>query len=110
MSIRLAFCWARMRRDFFQFHASTKWPLAAEVLTGVAALYAIEAEIRGQPAEHRRQVRQQRSRPIVEALHDWLHVHIDKVSGAAAFVAKAIGWWIRCVPGGRIGRPFGNVG
>ena len=26
----------------------------------------------------------------------------------AAFVAKAIGRWIRCVPGGPIGRPFGQ--
>jgi len=26
----------------------------------------------------------------------------------ADIVAKAIGWWIRCVPGGRIGRPFGE--
>ena len=88
-SIRLAFCWAHMRRDFFQFHASTKSPLAAEVLTRVAALYAIEAEIRGQSAEHRRQVRQQRSRAIVEALHDWLHVHLDRVSGASD-LAKAM--------------------
>jgi transposase len=61
-----------MRRAFFQFHASTKSPLAAEVLARVAALYAIEAEIRGHPAEHRRRVRQERSRPIVDALHAWL--------------------------------------
>ena len=38
-SIRLAFCWAHMRRDFFQFHASTKSPLAADLLSQVAALY-----------------------------------------------------------------------
>jgi hypothetical protein len=71
-----------MRRDFFHFHASTKSPLAAEVLRCIAALYAIEAEIRGQPAERRWQVRQQRSRPIVEGLHDWLRDHIDKVLNA----------------------------
>ena len=45
-----------MRRDFFQFHASTKSPLAAEVLARVATLYAIEAEIRGQSAERRRRI------------------------------------------------------
>jgi len=98
MSIRLAFCWAHMRRDFFQFHASTKSPLAAEVLTRIAALYAIEAEIRGQSAELRWQVRHQRSRPIVEALHDWLHVHIDKVSGASD-LAKAMRYALRHWPG-----------
>ena len=93
-SIHLAFCWAHMRRDFFQFHASTKSPLAAEVLARVAALYAIEAEIRGQSAEHRRRIRQQRSRPIIEALHDWLHDHIDRVSGASD-LAKAMRYTIR---------------
>jgi len=82
-SVRLAFCWVHMRRAFFQFHASTKSPLAAEVLKRVAALYAIEAEIRAQPAEERRRVRQDRSRPIVEELHDWLRTHIDRVSGAS---------------------------
>ena len=35
---------------------------------GFARSIAIEAEIRGHPAEHRRAVRQERSRPIVEAL------------------------------------------
>jgi transposase len=114
-SIRLAFCWAElpkvppaaaggmaaeghMRRDFFQFHASTKSPLAAEVLTRVAALYGIEAEIRGRSAEQRRQVRQERSRPIVEALHEWLQIHIQRVSGASD-LAKAMRYALRHWPG-----------
>jgi len=71
-SITLAFCWAHMRRPFYDFYLSTKSPLAATVLERIRELYAIEAEIRGHPAEHRRQVRQTRSRPIVEALHAWL--------------------------------------
>ena len=96
--VRLAFCWTHMRRPFFQFHASTKSPLAAEVLKRVAALYAIEAEIRGQPAEERRRIRQDRSRPIVEALHDWFRTHIDRVSGASD-LAKAIRYAIRHWPG-----------
>jgi hypothetical protein len=97
-SVRLAFCWAHMRRSFFQFHASTKSPLAAEVLTRVAALYAIEAEIRGHSAEHRRQLRQERSRPIVEALHAWLLDHVERVSGVSD-LAKAMRYAIRHWPG-----------
>jgi transposase len=93
-SIRLAFCWAHMRRDFFQFHASTKSPLAAEVLTRVAALYAIEAEVRGRSAEHRQRIRQERSRPIVEALHEWLQDHVERVSGSSD-LAKAMRYAIR---------------
>jgi hypothetical protein len=87
-----------MRRGFFQFHASTQSPLAAEVLTRVASLYAIEAEIRGHPPEHRHRVRQERSRPIVETLYDWLHAHLDRVSGTSD-LAKAMRYAIRHWPG-----------
>ena len=69
-------------------------PLAAEVLTRVAGLYAIEAEIRGRTAEQRRQARQARSRPIVEALHDWLRVHVERVSGVSE-LAKAMRYALR---------------
>lgn len=93
-SVRLAFCWAHMRRGFFEFHASTKSPLAAELLARVAALYAIEAEIRGHPAEHRRRVRQERSRPIVEALRDWLHDQVPRLPGGSE-LAKAMRYAIR---------------
>ena len=82
-SVRLAFCWAHMRRGFYDFYISTKSPLAAEVLARIRTLYAIEAEIRGYPAEHRRCVRQERSRSIVEALHVWLEDHLPRVSGAS---------------------------
>ena len=93
-SVTLAFCWAHMRRPFFEFHASTQSPLAATVLAEIARLYAIEAEIRGQSAERRRQVRQERSRPIVEALHAWLLEHVERVS-AVSDLAKAIRYALR---------------
>jgi hypothetical protein len=88
-SVTLAFCWAHMRRAFYEFHVSTKSPLAAWVLAKVGELYAIEAEIRGHAAEHRRHVRQERSRPIVEALHTWLQDHVGRVS-AVSELAKAM--------------------
>jgi hypothetical protein len=97
-SVTLAFCWAHMRRGFYDFWASTKSPLAAEVLARVRELYAIEAEIRGHPAENRRRVRDERSRPIVDALHTWLHQHIDRVS-AVFHLAKAMRYAIRHWPG-----------
>ncbi len=93
-SVRLAFCWTHMRRPFFEFHANTQSPLAAAVLGEIARLYAIEAEIRGQPAERRWQVRQERSRPIVEALHAWLEDHAGRVS-AVSDLLKAIRYALR---------------
>ena len=68
------------------------------MLARIRALYAIEAEIRGHPAEHRQQVRHERSRPIVEALHGWLQDHLGRVS-AASDLAKAIRYAIRRWPG-----------
>ena len=97
-SVTLAFCWAHMRRAFYEFHVSTKSPLAAWVLAKVGELYAIEAEIRGQSAEHRRQIRQERSRPIVEALHAWLQDHVGRVS-TVSDLAKAMRYAIRHWPG-----------
>ena len=83
-----------MRRGFYDFHASTQSPLAAQVLARIRALYAIEAEIRGCPAEHRQQVRGERSRPIVDELHAWLLEHERRVSGASD-LARAIRYAIR---------------
>jgi len=97
-SVQLAFCWVHMRRAFYQFYASTKSPIAAELLARVARLYAIEAEIRGHSAEHRRRVRDERSRPIVAALHDWLQDQLPRVSGASD-LAKAMRYAIRHWPG-----------
>jgi transposase len=97
-SVTLAFCWAHMRRGFYDFYVSTQSPLAAEVLGRIRELYAIEAEIRGQSAEHRRRMRDERSRPIVDALHGWLYEHVDRVS-AVSDLAKAIRYAIRHWPG-----------
>ena len=97
-SVTLAFCWSHMRRHFYDQYVSDKSPLAAEVLVRVRALYAIEAEIRGHSAEHRRAVRQERSRPIVDALHGWLQDQVKRVSGPSD-LAKAMRYAIRHWPG-----------
>lgn len=46
----------------------------------IASLYAVEADIGGQAADERRRVRQERSRPIIEALQTWLKAQLDLVS------------------------------
>lgn len=85
----LAFCWAHARRKFYDIHLATPSPLAAEALRRIAALYEIEADIRGQSAEQRRRERQQRSRSLVEALHAWLTEQLGRLSGRSA-LAQAI--------------------
>src|SRR5688500_227794 len=92
--IKLAFCWAHCRRGFYELHRSTSSPLAEEVLRRIGELYRIEAEIRGRPAEERRRVRQERSKPIVEALHAWLPIQLERVSGRST-LAEAIRYALR---------------
>ena len=92
--IQLAFCWAHCRRRFYEIHQATGSPLAEEALRRIGELYAIEAEIRGRPAEERRAARQERSKPIVEALHAWLTVQLGRVSGRST-LAEAIRYALR---------------
>jgi hypothetical protein len=53
------------------------------------ALYAIEAELRGQPPEIRYGIRQARSRPLVEALFTWLEGQLARLPGGSP-TAQAI--------------------
>ena len=77
--ISLAFCWAHVRRKFYEL-ADTS-PVATEVLRRVALLYAIEDEVRGLSAEQRRAARHDRSRVIVDDLRQYLDARNRQVSG-----------------------------
>src|SRR3954467_12443993 len=92
--IRLAFCWAHCRRRFYEIHQATGSPLAEEALRRIRQLYGIEAEIRGRSAEGRRSARQERSRPLVDALHAWLTAQLERVSGKSG-LAEAIRYALR---------------
>src|SRR5882672_6096 len=70
-NVVLAFCWSHVRRHFYDIQVATPAPITAEALMRIATLYAIEDDIRGRSADVRKQIRQQRSRPLVEALHVW---------------------------------------
>src|SRR5215470_6904121 len=50
------------------------------MLARIAALYEIEAQIRGHSAEERRIVRQSRTKPLVDALEAWLKAQLARVS------------------------------
>jgi transposase len=64
-------CVAHARRKFFEIFDAKKSPIAEEALQRIQALYVIEAEINGQPADQRKAVRQARSKPLLDAFHAW---------------------------------------
>ena len=78
--VQLAFCWAHVRRHFYELAQGGAAPIATETLTRIAALYRIEGEIRGRSAAERVAVRQQRSRPLVEAFQPWLREKLSLIS------------------------------
>jgi transposase len=78
--VSLAFCWSHVRRRFYELAQSGPAPIASEALTRIAALYRIEDDIRGRSAEERHAVRQERSRPLVDALQPWLREKLSLIS------------------------------
>jgi transposase len=79
-TVSLAFCWSHVRRGFYELAASGTAPIAAEALERIKGLYAVEADIRGRPADERRAERQERSKPIAQALEPWLRAKLEMVS------------------------------
>lgn len=92
-----AACWAHVRRKFYEIAQAHDSPLAQAALQRIGALYAIEAEIRGQSPQLRQAERQARAGPLLEALHHWLQENLSQVSRKSA-LASAIGYTLKLWP------------
>jgi transposase len=79
--LREAACWAHLRRDFHDVWTSTGSAIAREALDSIGALYDIERSITGQPADVRRAVRQEQSKPKVEAFRAWAEQQLPRIPG-----------------------------
>ena len=97
-----ALCWSHARRKFFELAdiagnvrkgkpAHEISPVALEAVTRIDALFDIERGINRLPAAARLEARQRLSRPLVEALHDWLLAERARMSKHNP-VAKAINY------------------
>jgi transposase len=84
-----AACWAHVRRKFVELDELHKSPVAAQILDQIGALYAIEQEIRGRTPDERRAVRQERSRPLLDAMKTSLEQSLATLSQKSE-MAKAI--------------------
>lgn len=81
VQLREAACWAHLRRDFHDVWTSTRSAIAREALDRIGALYDIERSISGQPAEVRRAVRQEQSKPKIEAFRAWAEQQLARIPG-----------------------------
>ena len=64
-------CWAHARRKFVEA-GKTSPQLAHEAVARIKALYAIEHEAKGLDAGARAALRQQKAKPLLEAMKEWL--------------------------------------
>ncbi|SQJ53717.1 putative transposase ORF 1, IS66 family [Escherichia coli] len=91
-----AACWAHARRKIHDVHVRIPSALTEEALEQIGQLYAIEADIRGMPAEQRLAERQRKTKPLLKSLESWLREKMKTLSRhselAKAF-AYALNQW-----------------
>jgi len=92
--VQLAYCWAHARRKLYDVAKASAAPIAREGLKQIAALYRIEADIKGQSADARLVARIERTKPKLEAFRKWLAHSRTQVSAksptgeALKYIAK----------------------
>jgi len=84
-----AACWAHARRKIHDVHVRTPSALTEEALKRIGELYAIEAEMRGMPAEQRLGERQQKAKTRLKSLKSWLREKMKTLSRHSE-LAKAL--------------------
>ena len=91
-----AACWAHARRKFHEIHVVHASPTTTEALRRIGELYAIEEEIRGEPAEIRLNLRQVRARPLLDDLRGWMEKALRQLSSkseTAGAIRYALSRW-----------------
>jgi transposase len=91
-----AACWAHVRRKFHDLYQAHRSPIAKEALERIGQLYGIEQEIRGRSPAERKEAREARSRPLLEAMHTWWKstlVKLSQKSDVAVAIRYALDRW-----------------
>ena len=95
--ITAAFCFAHARRKFFELvdvarnprrghNARPVSPIALEAVRRIDALFAIEREINGRSAAERLAVRQEKSKPLLDAMEAWLRRERGQLSRSSPVI------------------------
>ena len=87
-------CLAHARRKFFDLHAANQSQIAQQALAQFGQIYGVEREIKELAPDERRRIRQERSKPFVDLLHQWLIAHRQKITDGSA-TARAIDYSLK---------------
>lgn len=89
-------CAAHARRKFFELHANHQSEIAGQALKYFGTLYEIEDEAATLDPDARRELRQARSRPVMDALHAWMSAQrrlVPEGSGIAKALDYSLNRW-----------------
>lgn len=87
-------CLAHARRKFYDLQQANKSELAAQALEYIGQLYQIERATKDLPPDKRQFIRNEKSRPIADALHQWMLAHRQKVPDGSG-TAKALDYSLK---------------
>ena len=87
-------CMAHARRKFFDLQQAGTSAIGAKALTYFGQIYDIERTVVDAASQIRHQVRQQHTRPIMEALREWMVLQRSQVPAGSA-TAKALDYSLR---------------
>jgi transposase len=87
-------CLAHARRKFFDLHAANQSQIAQSALEQLARIYEIEREVKELSSEQRQAVRQERTKPVLDALLEWMTLQRRKVPDGSA-TAKALDYSLK---------------
>jgi transposase len=89
-------CAAHARRKFFDLHVNHQSEIAGQALKYFCTLYEIEDEAAALDPDARRELRQARSRPVMDALHAWMSAQrrlVPEGSGIAKALDYSLNRW-----------------
>jgi transposase len=87
-------CMAHARRKLFELHTNHSSLIAAEGLKFFELLYDVERDAKALSAADRQKIRQEKAKPVADALHQWLLLQRSKVPNGSA-TAKALDYSLK---------------
>ncbi len=94
MGVVEAGCLAHARRKFHELWVNHGSTVGEQALKFFSRLYDVEREVQDLTADERKRIRQERSRPVADALHQWLGQERQQVPEGSA-TARAIDYSLK---------------
>ena len=87
-------CWCHARRKFWEA-AIAHCAVSREALVRIGRLFENEAKFKGLPPEAVKQLRNERTRPLLDAFFAWAKPEYEKVKDTRGLLRSALGYVVR---------------